>query len=690
MKLGEFANPTTRRGGGKVFVRLVAIIVTIFLGVGAAYAYFTARAKDKQEITFANISVDFLDSNKVYTTSLFDGQSVDKIQPGQSIPINNIYVKNIGEYDVYAIYKLTLGITKYGSTTEELFTYWYNLSGDTLTGDENSTTDKATLLAVAGTMPTSLTLKIPNTLDNSYKKATAKISLEVLAIQALLKEESSLSPEIQACQLLIKNQDQADIENILYIRPNGGTYNSSDETQTISQERGSTLEIGTPTRSGYTFTGWKFTGDGSYANNKYTFGKAVGSLTAQWQANSYGVSFDANGGELGDWNGNLFSANDFVKWQNNLNNPNGNISLTDDGIIKDILVSHLWDTSVTPHQPYEYSLEAKANTRYTFSCLLRSTQKRTDIGDNEELGRIRLRYTDYTYTEVAFYNNETNWTRKTLTSPAGKTVKDIAFTWSNWYWIDLKEVMFNEGATANEFKGYKDEKWVEYGGSYGTLPTPTREGYTFKGWLGASIVPDLSTWTLENGATYDATTGIVNFPNEKSSIYSPLIAVNGITSLYVKTLVSSSSADAQCHLGVNYYETATGSAYSSNGSAREITTANEWRYITHMFSKNQQILSGTCNYIRLTIQRSSYATQNYSVRNIQISSESADFANTYVTSSTLMATAANHALVADWTENTSTTSANNATDLAMENSKCATSQIKNQSTILPSKQKWFE
>lgn len=690
MKLGEFANPTTRRGGGKVFVRLVAIIVTIFLGVGAAYAYFTARAKDKQEITFANISVDFLDSNKVYTTSLFDGQSVDKIQPGQSIPINNIYVKNIGEYDVYAIYKLTLGITKYGATTEELFTYWYNLSGDTLTGDENSTTDKATLLAVAGTMPTSLTLKIPNTLDNSYKKATAKISLEVLAIQALLKEESSLSPEIQACQLLIKNQDQADIENILYIRPNGGTYNSSDETQTISQERGSTLEIGTPTRTGYTFTGWKFTGDGTYTNSTYTFGKAVGSLTAQWQANSYGVSFDANGGELGAWNGNLFSANDFVKWQNNLNNPNGNISLTDDGIIKDILVSRLWDTSVTPHQTYDYSLEAKTNTRYTFSCLLRSTQKRTDIGDNEELGRIRLRYTDYTYTEVAFYNNETDWTRKTLTSPAGKTVKDIAFTWSNWYWIDLKEVMFNEGATANEFKGYKDEKWVEFDSSYGTLPTPTREGYTFKGWLGASIVPDLSTWTLENGATYDATTGIVNFPNENSSMYSPLIAVNGITSLYVKTLVSSSSADAQCHLGVNYYETATGSAYSSNGSAREITNANEWRYITHMFSKNQQILSGTCNYIRLTIQRSSYATQNYSVRNVQISSTSYDFANTYVTSSTLMATAANHALVADWTENTSTTSANNATDLAMENSKCATSQIKNQSTILPSKQKWFE
>lgn len=61
-----------------------------------------------------------------------------------------------------------------------------------------------------------------------------------------------------------------------------------------------TLPIG-PTRTGYTFTGWNTAADGSGASypagGAYTDNAAT-TLYAQWQASTYTITFDANGGSV--------------------------------------------------------------------------------------------------------------------------------------------------------------------------------------------------------------------------------------------------------------------------------------------------------------------------------------------------------------------------------------------------------
>ena len=51
----------------------------------------------------------------------------------------------------------------------------------------------------------------------------------------------------------------------LTLNPNSGTYNGTTSNTVVSQEYGSTYSVpNTPTRTGYTFTGWALTGNGNY------------------------------------------------------------------------------------------------------------------------------------------------------------------------------------------------------------------------------------------------------------------------------------------------------------------------------------------------------------------------------------------------------------------------------------------
>lgn len=79
---------------------------------------------------------------------------------------------------------------------------------------------------------------------------------------------------------------------------NGGSGAPSSQTKTYGKTL--TLRSGVPTRTGYTFTKWNTAADGSgtsySAGGNYTANKSV-TLYAQWKANIYSVTYDANGGE---------------------------------------------------------------------------------------------------------------------------------------------------------------------------------------------------------------------------------------------------------------------------------------------------------------------------------------------------------------------------------------------------------
>ena len=58
--------------------------------------------------------------------------------------------------------------------------------------------------------------------------------------------------------------------------------------------------ISDPVRTGYTFTGWTLSGDGSsLAGNTFTMGWENAMLTANWKANHYVIRFDGNGATEG-------------------------------------------------------------------------------------------------------------------------------------------------------------------------------------------------------------------------------------------------------------------------------------------------------------------------------------------------------------------------------------------------------
>lgn len=94
------------------------------------------------------------------------------------------------------------------------------------------------------------------------------------------------------------------LKSNLKIDPNGGKWNGSTASQTFNQQYLTTKAVPDPTRTGYNFKGWTKSNPfyGSFANKVYTYGATpsiTDTLTASWQAQSYTLSFDANGGTVG-------------------------------------------------------------------------------------------------------------------------------------------------------------------------------------------------------------------------------------------------------------------------------------------------------------------------------------------------------------------------------------------------------
>ena len=90
-------------------------------------------------------------------------------------------------------------------------------------------------------------------------------------------------------------------EYTLTVNPNGGTWNGKTSAETMKLLYQDTKTIDTPTRLGYTFTGWTLSGSGSSLNGTtFTMGYENATLTANWRINSYTLTVNPNGGT---WSG---------------------------------------------------------------------------------------------------------------------------------------------------------------------------------------------------------------------------------------------------------------------------------------------------------------------------------------------------------------------------------------------------
>jgi uncharacterized protein (TIGR02145 family)/uncharacterized repeat protein (TIGR02543 family) len=82
---------------------------------------------------------------------------------------------------------------------------------------------------------------------------------------------------------------------IVTLDPSGGSVSVTSKTVTLLNPYYGDLP--TPIKDGYTFTGWDFNGT-SITATTYLATESNHSLVAQWQANSYLVTFDSNGGTV--------------------------------------------------------------------------------------------------------------------------------------------------------------------------------------------------------------------------------------------------------------------------------------------------------------------------------------------------------------------------------------------------------
>ncbi len=91
-------------------------------------------------------------------------------------------------------------------------------------------------------------------------------------------------------------QARSSICTITY-KPEGGSISNTKQTYTCSSSSTGKITLLTPSRVGYTFTGWTYNGNtyaGGSAWNQSNTGNYT--LTATWKINSYTITYNANGG----------------------------------------------------------------------------------------------------------------------------------------------------------------------------------------------------------------------------------------------------------------------------------------------------------------------------------------------------------------------------------------------------------
>ena len=153
----------------------------------------------------------------------------------------------------------------------------------------------------------------------------------------------------------------------LVINPNGGIYNNSSSVQNIARDYQSNYDVLTPTREGYKFMGWtpipETDGEGELNNNVFTFGADNFTIIANWEAITYFVDFNANGGQgrmekqtftydiANLLNENIFTRNGYVftGWLDEFGNSHNNKELIRNltSIQDDVITMNaIWETAV--------------------------------------------------------------------------------------------------------------------------------------------------------------------------------------------------------------------------------------------------------------------------------------------------------------------------------------------------------
>ena len=352
-------------------------------------------------------------------------------------------------------------------------------------------------------------------------------------------------------------------EYTVTLNPNGGTLSTSSRTRKVTYG-GTYGALPTPTRTGYTFSGWYTASSGGtkiLSTTKYTR-TSNQTLYAHWTktaAKKYTVTFNANGGTVGTKSKSVTYGNTY----GTLPTPTRS-GYTFSG----------WYTSSSGGTKVTSSTKvSKSYNHYLYAhWTKKSTSGRVTVPAGRQLhlyatsttstlaGYVPAESKSYTYpytNKVTLSNGTTRYYGSFKLS--GKSAK---------YWFVIAPSSYTVTFNANGGTVSTRSKSVKYAGTYGTLPTPSRSGYTFSGWYtsasGGTKVTSATKFTQTSNQTLYA------HWTKNSSSGSGTVAIAPRTKVYL-------------------YQTSTASTYFGT-----ITTGSSTQRIS--YTKKVKLSNGTTRY----------------------------------------------------------------------------------------------
>ena len=293
--------------------------------------------------------------------------------------------------------------------------------------------------------------------------------------------------------------------NTVSFDANGGSCSTTSQSFTYPGTYGT---LPTATRTGYIFAGWwtDRTGGTLKTETSQVASSSSHTLYAHWTANNYNVTFNANGGSLGDKsrivkydsnygnNINIYNTNASSFYINDFSMSNNIFSFSSSPTTSDDYAD-IWtnpNSNIIAGQTYTYVIEVltwKGGSSLTFNL-----GETAGSGAQLSQGSVSITGTGVYYVNVQgkSVTNPTYMGRDFITVPAGKTIN-----------VTMRISLF--AGTAVEAAG-SNFSYVTYDNAKTeSLPTPTRSGYNFVGWFttktGTNAVSATTTVTTASNHT---------------------------------------------------------------------------------------------------------------------------------------------------------------------------------------------
>ncbi len=278
---------------------------------------------------------------------------------------------------------------------------------------------------------------------------------------------------------------------------NGGTTSTTTLTVTYDSTYGI---LPVPTRTGYTFEGWYTSASGGTpvtSSTKVSITSAQ-TLYAHWSANEYTVTFNANGGTTdttsktvtydsmyGDLPTPTKEGYTFVGWHTKASGGTQFLDSTKVSITSN-------QTLYAHYSQNTYTVKFDANTGTTSV-----TSK--DVVYDSTYGTLPVP-TKTGYTFNGWFTDKETGTE--ITSSTIVKITSTQTLYAHWQ-VNTYTISFDTNG-GNEIS---TTVTATYGSTYGTLPIPTKTGYTFAGWYtsaseGEKITSSTKVTTTSNQTLY--------------------------------------------------------------------------------------------------------------------------------------------------------------------------------------------